>query len=120
MFVSKIIVIASLIACAYSRHLYAEVSRPYLVVDDGANTAVYVVTAPILDEPQLSTRDTASRVRRQAQGTISTNIDGTNVGIKVPLTDNDKNILSAVGSISGIGDNGGFKAVGGGLAWDNM
>lgn len=78
------------------------------------------MTAPILEEPQLSTRNTASRVPRQAQGTISTNTDGTNVGMKVPLTDNDKNILSAVGSISGIDDKDGFKSVGGGLAWDNV
>ncbi|CAH2058077.1 unnamed protein product, partial [Iphiclides podalirius] len=61
------------------------------------------------------------RVRRQARGSVSTNPDGTsNVAMKVPLAGNDKNMLSAVGSIGAASGKGDFKAAGGGLAWDNV
>lgn len=120
MFVTKFIVVAVLIAFANSRHLYDDVSRPYLVVEDGDYVAVYEIEEP-MSEGQSLEQNHISRVRRQAHGSVSTNPDGTsNVGMKVPLAGNDKNILSAVGNIGGADGKGGFKAAGGGLAWDNV
>lgn len=62
------------------------------------------------------------RVRRQVQGAGSTNPDGTyNFNAKVPLVGNDKNVLSAIGSINGLDNHKGtYGAAGGGLALDNV
>ena len=67
-----------------------------------------------------------SRVRRQT-GVMNTNPDGTvNLMAKVPITGNDKNVLSAVAGATALRPDGlhtpgnSYGAVSGGLALDNV
>ncbi|XP_068624191.1 attacin-E-like [Battus philenor] len=43
-----------------------------------------------------------------------------NFAAKVPFAGGNRNIFSALGSVSGATGNGGFKTAGGGVAWDNV
>lgn len=121
--------LAILILVAYVNcMLYQEYPNTY-IIKDGSNdvNSIFKVPKTEDDEGLANTyfekifEEFLPRVRRQVQGSMNTNADGTsNFAAKVPITGNDKNILSAVGSIAGASGNGGYKAAGGGLAWDNV
>ncbi|CAK1589604.1 unnamed protein product [Parnassius mnemosyne] len=117
------IILSVVMVCANGRYLIKEDYRsPYVFVEDGRNVRVYDLEEALSeDQQELSHENNLSRARRQAHGALSSNPDGTsNVMAKVPLSVDDKNMLSAVGTVSGASGNGGFKAAGGGLAWDNV
>ncbi|CAB3220966.1 unnamed protein product [Arctia plantaginis] len=60
-----------------------------------------------------------SRARRQAQGSLTFNGDGSaGLGAKVPLVGNDRNVLSAIGSVN-LDDRMKMASKGIGLAFDN-
>nr|ABL63641.1 attacin B [Hyphantria cunea] len=66
--------------------------------------------------PSYTTR---TRARRQAQGSLTFNGDGSaGVGAKVPLVGNDRNVLSAIGSVN-LDDRMKLASKGIGLAFDN-
>ncbi|CAG4944922.1 unnamed protein product [Parnassius apollo] len=123
MFKSITIILSVLTFCANGRYLVQEDYRyPYVFVEDGRNVRAHDLEEALSILPQeMFHENNISRVRRQAHGTLSSNPDGTsNFMAKVPLTVNDKNKLSAVGTVSGASGNGDFKAAGGSLAWDNV
>ncbi|CAG4944938.1 unnamed protein product [Parnassius apollo] len=113
------IILSVLMVCANGRYLIQEHYRsPYVFVEDGRNIRAYNLEESLSQDPQ---EYNLSRVRRQAHGVLSSNPDGTsNFMANVPLTLDDKNMLSAVGTVSGASGKGDFKAAGGGLAWDNV
>lgn len=60
-----------------------------------------------------------TRARRQAQGSLTFNGDGSaGLGGKVPLVGNDRNVLSAIGSVN-LDDRMKLASKGIGLAFDN-
>lgn len=62
-----------------------------------------------------------SRVRRQVQGVMNSNPDGSlNIMGKLPLAGNDQNKLSAIGGINGAKPGGGFGSAFGGASLDNV
>lgn len=62
----------------------------------------------------------SARVRRQAQTSLSLNSDGsTGLGAKVPIASNDRNVLSAIGSV-GLDNKMNTASKGFGLALDNV
>ncbi|CAB3225886.1 unnamed protein product [Arctia plantaginis] len=62
----------------------------------------------------------SARVRRQAQTSLSLNSDGsTGLGAKIPIVGNDKNVLSAIGSV-GLDNKMNTASKGFGLALDNV
>ncbi|CAG4944917.1 unnamed protein product [Parnassius apollo] len=113
------IILSVLMVCVNGRYLIQEDYRsPYVFVEDGRNIRAYNLEEALSQDSQ---EYNLSRVRRQAHGVLSSNPDGTsNFMAKVPLTVDDKNMLSAVGTVSGASGKGDFKAAGGGLAWDNV
>ncbi|CAH2058079.1 unnamed protein product, partial [Iphiclides podalirius] len=116
----SVAIVLAILSSVTGRHLFQDEFRsPYLLVEDGRNVRIYNLEGILSEEPHAGVH--LSRERRQAQGSLSTNPDGSsNFAAKVPLAGNDKNILSAVGTVSGASGNGGFKAAGGGLAWDHV
>ncbi|XP_072946376.1 attacin-like [Epargyreus clarus] len=61
------------------------------------------------------------RTKRQVHGVINTNPDGsTNIMGKLPLAGNDRNVLSAIGSVSAAKPGGSYGAAGAGLGIDNV
>ncbi|XP_068624257.1 attacin-like [Battus philenor] len=122
MFRSMSVLIAVLLACVNSRHLPDDFRSPILLVKEGQNIIIYDLEDVSSEEPiQELHEQNLPRVRRQAQGSLSTNPDGSsNFAAKFPLAGDDKNRLSAIGTIAGASGDGGFKAGGGGLAWDNV
>ncbi|XP_068624255.1 attacin-like [Battus philenor] len=122
MFRSSTIILGLLFVCVQSRHLYNDdVRGPYLLIEDGPYVDVYELEDVQSDEPQQLHGENLMRVRRQAHGVLSSNPDGSsNFAAKFQLAGDDKNKLSAIGTIAGASGDGSFKAGGGGLAWDNV
>ncbi|OWR54405.1 attacin [Danaus plexippus plexippus] len=108
--ISKIILITVLAIGANCLYLPYEYSRP-----------IGYVTDFDLEQPIESVHPILIRDRRQVHGVANTNPDGTaNIMAKLPLAGNDKNILSAIGSVQGVKPGGSFGAASGGLALDNV
>lgn len=88
----------------------------------GVNCRYLFIEEPVLyiqhyDEPEQLV---GSRVRRDAHGALTVNSDGTSgVGVKVPFAGNDKNILSAIGSVD-LTNRLKLGAATAGVALDNM
>ncbi|CAH0598255.1 unnamed protein product [Chrysodeixis includens] len=88
--------------------LVVSASARYVVFEDPEGES-YVVINQAEDEPHFEedalpdyehfVQLASPRVRRQTQGTLTLNSDGSSsMGIKVPIEGNDKNVLSALGS----------------------
>ncbi|KAI8423610.1 hypothetical protein MSG28_012678 [Choristoneura fumiferana] len=122
----------ALLATAHARSVYLEDLKlqPYLI--DVTNIDQDDFEDALTDHRYESVHPAyLNRVRRQL-GSMSTNPDGsTNLNLKVPLVRGESNVLSAVGSASGIQSAAGYRdagikagpgygAAGGGLALDNI
>nr|P01513.2 RecName: Full=Attacin-E; AltName: Full=Immune protein P5; Contains: RecName: Full=Attacin-F; Flags: Precursor [Hyalophora cecropia]CAA40886.1 acidic attacin [Hyalophora cecropia] len=91
--------------------LCAGVQSRYLIVSE----PVYYIEH--YEEPELLA---SSRVRRDAHGALTLNSDGTSGAVvKVPFAGNDKNIVSAIGSVD-LTDRQKLGAATAGVALDNI
>nr|WGO77589.1 attacin [Lymantria dispar] len=116
MFSTKLFLTAVLLVGASARHVQWE-DVPHGIHEE------YIYPVYDVDEDvyyQHPSYLTSARVRRQAQGSLTLNSDGsTGLGAKVPLVGNDKNMLSALGSV-GLDNHMNTASKGFGLALDNV
>lgn len=121
MFVVKFVLMTVLLVCVSARHTQL-VDNPYDIYRQTHNV-VETNQEPQYYEPEEFQHPghlTSARVRRQAQGRLSLNSDGsTGIDAKIPLVNNDKNQLSAIGKMA-FDDKMNTATKGIGLAFDNM
>lgn len=111
MTVTKFFLLAVLLVGVHCRYVIEDLDHPIYFVN---------LEDALAEQQFESSQPEHLRPTRQIHG--STNSDGTyNLNSKVPLVGNDKNTLSAIGSISALDNKKGtYGAAGGGLALDNV
>ncbi|CAH1641587.1 unnamed protein product [Spodoptera littoralis] len=100
MFALKL-VLAAVLVVASARHVPQEHhEQGYLLWFDEEGQPIFE-HEDLLPEPEVSYQpEHLARTRRQAQGSVTLNSDGgMGLGAKIPLAHNDKNVVSAIGSM---------------------
>nr|P50725.1 RecName: Full=Attacin-A; Flags: Precursor [Trichoplusia ni]AAC47327.1 preproattacin A [Trichoplusia ni] len=118
MFTYKLILGLVLVVSASARYLVFEdlEGESYLVPNQAEDEQVLEGEPFYENAVQLA----SPRVRRQAQGSVTLNSDGSmGLGAKVPIVGNEKNVLSALGSVD-LNDQLKPASRGMGLALDNV
>lgn len=119
MYLTKTALVLALTLCVQSKYIPVRVLLHE--IEDQANIVQDNREDLLLEEPFQRDQPGYLKFRSKRQiGSLNTNPDGSsNLNVKLPLAEDERNRLSALGSVSGFKD-GRFGAAGGGLALDNV